>query len=205
MRALQVRLNRGSTSCTARRGAAATWARHAIGLATPGRGDQLSTGRAIIGSCSHARKSRIFFPLSLPQACTLLTFSTGFSVVFEERSAATAAETPPPDPAFPMPRTTSPAAPPSCWPVGPPCCPAPPGPGVLVAPPPRSAARRALPKCGDGHGPESSAELLAPAHRALIASRSSTGMTVTAKGVPASSETWGSGLPNSFPPTIEFS
>jgi len=33
MRALQVRLNRGSTSCTACRGAAAAWARRAIGLA----------------------------------------------------------------------------------------------------------------------------------------------------------------------------
>src|SRR6266508_3133366 len=31
VRALQVRLNRGSTSCTARRGAAAAWARRAIG------------------------------------------------------------------------------------------------------------------------------------------------------------------------------
>src|SRR5712691_302433 len=70
MRALQVRLNRGSTSCTARRGAAAAWARHAIGLATPGRGDQLSTGRVNIRSETRARKSRIFFP----QACTLITF-----------------------------------------------------------------------------------------------------------------------------------
>jgi hypothetical protein len=43
MRALQVWLNRGSTSCTARRGAAATWAKHAIGSAAPSRGDQLST------------------------------------------------------------------------------------------------------------------------------------------------------------------
>ena len=35
MRALQVRLNRGSAPCTARRHAAAAWARHAIGPAGP--------------------------------------------------------------------------------------------------------------------------------------------------------------------------
>src|SRR5512145_1858368 len=45
VRALQVRLNRGSTSCTAHRRAAAVWVRHAIGLtdssrarSTPGLG-----------------------------------------------------------------------------------------------------------------------------------------------------------------------
>ena len=41
--------------------------------------------------------------------------------------------------------------------------------------------------------------------RALTASRSSIGMTTTVNGVPASSLTCGSGLPNSLPPTIEFS
>jgi len=70
VRALQVRLNRGSTSCTACRGAAATWARHAIGLANSSRGDQLSTWRAIIGIIARARKTRISFP----HACTLITY-----------------------------------------------------------------------------------------------------------------------------------
>src|SRR5262249_43920011 len=39
---------------------------------------------------------------------------------------------------------------------------------------------------------------------ALMASQSSTGMTTTVKGVPASSVTIGSGLPNSLSPSIEF-
>jgi len=43
MRALQVQLNRGSTACTARRRAAATWARRAIGLANLAESDQPST------------------------------------------------------------------------------------------------------------------------------------------------------------------
>jgi hypothetical protein len=42
------------------------------------------------------------------------------------------------------------------------------------------------------------------AHRALMASPWSTGMTVTANGVPASSDTKGSWPPNSLPPSIEF-
>jgi hypothetical protein len=40
---------------------------------------------------------------------------------------------------------------------------------------------------------------------ALIANFSSTGIKTTANGVPASSDTIGSGAPNSLPPSIEFS
>src|SRR5262249_3136494 len=40
---------------------------------------------------------------------------------------------------------------------------------------------------------------------ALIARLWSTGITTTVNGVPASSDTWGSAWPNSFPPSIEFS
>src|SRR5262245_50765709 len=40
---------------------------------------------------------------------------------------------------------------------------------------------------------------------ALIARLWSTGTTTTVNGVPASSDTWGSAWPNSFPPSIEFS
>jgi len=89
VRALQVRLNRGSTSCTACRGAAATWARHAIGLANSSRGDQLSTWRAIIGIIARARKTRISFP----HACTLIT--------------------------YPQPRTMAASRPSSAWPQDP--------------------------------------------------------------------------------------
>jgi len=41
--------------------------------------------------------------------------------------------------------------------------------------------------------------------RAFIASLSSTGITATANGVPASSLNCGSGLPNSLLPTLELS
>jgi hypothetical protein len=51
MRALQVRLNRGSTSRTARRDAAATWVRHAIGLT-----DHRSRGSVLDRGAQHRKR-----------------------------------------------------------------------------------------------------------------------------------------------------
>ena len=64
---------------------------------------------------------------------------------------------------------------------------------------------RELTRLGVERTAVSKSQRAAPLLGILIASASSTGMTTTANGVPASSLTCGSGLPKALPPTMAFS
>jgi len=65
------RLNRGSTSCTAHRGATAAWTRHAIGLVNPSRArSALGLRIANIRISTRARKHDVSFP----RRSTFLTY-----------------------------------------------------------------------------------------------------------------------------------